>query len=223
MLIKLNELCKTYNEGKTNEVKALRNLNLSFDSGDLCAIVGPSGSGKTTLLNMIGCLDAPSSGMCTVSGVNTSSARDRQLSQLRNAQIGFVLQEFGLIEDRTVVDNVCTPLFFSKQKYFNFSRRADETLKQLGIYSLRNKPASQLSGGQKQRVAIARALVCDPDIILADEPTGALDTNTALDMMEVFHELNKCGKTIIIATHNHMIADRCKNIYSLIDGIIQQY
>lgn len=218
MLIQCQALSKFYNKGKENEVRALNAVTLTISKGDLCAVIGPSGSGKTTLLRMLGCLDVPTSGTCQISGVDTQKTNDRILSQMRNEQIGFVLQEFGLIEDRNVYENIRVPLLLSRHRPKRAKESIDAVLQRLNIFELRNKMASQLSGGQKQRVAIARALINDPSIILADEPTGALDSTTAKDVMSVFKELNGQGKTIIVVTHNLMIADQCNRVLTLTDG-----
>lgn len=218
MLIQCQSLSKYYNKGKENEVRALNGVTLTINQGDLCAVVGPSGSGKTTLLRMLGCLDVPTNGTCQILGVDTQKANDRILSQMRNEQIGFVLQDFGLIEDRNVYENIRVPLLLSKRRHKREKERIDAVLQKLNISELRNKMVSQLSGGQKQRVAIARALVNDPSIILADEPTGALDSTTAQNVMSVFKELNSYGKTIIVVTHNPLIADQCNRVLTLTDG-----
>lgn len=221
MLIEMVGVSKAYNPGKQNEVNALRDVSLSVEKGALVAIIGPSGSGKTTLLKIIGCLDKPTTGKCIVDGIDVGTASDRQLAHMRNAKIGFVLQEFGLIEDRTILENIYVPLLFSRRSIKSQQAKATAILEHLGIAGIKKKPVSQLSGGQKQRVAIARALIADPDIILADEPTGALDTGTSGDVMSLFEELNTVGKTIIIVTHNPEIAKRCHKIYTLVDGVIQ--
>lgn len=221
MLIEMVGVSKAYNPRKQNEVNALRDVSLSVEKGTLVAIIGPSGSGKSTLLKIIGCLDKATTGKCIVDGIDVGMASDRQLAHMRNAKIGFVLQEFGLIEDRTILENIYVPLLFSRRSIKSQQTKATAILKHLGIAGIKKKPVSQLSGGQKQRVAIARALISDPDIILADEPTGALDTGTSGDVMSLFEELNTLGKTIIIVTHNPEIAERCHKIYTLVDGVIR--
>lgn len=221
MLIEMVGVSKAYNPGKQNEVNALRDVSLSVEKGTLVAIIGPSGSGKSTLLKIIGCLDKATTGKCIVDGIDVGMASDRQLAHMRNAKIGFVLQEFGLIEDRTILENIYVPLLFSRRSIKSQQTKATAILKHLGIAGIKKKPVSQLSGGQKQRVAIARALISAPDIILADEPTGALDTGTSGDVMSLFEELNTLGKTIIIVTHNPEIAERCHKIYTLVDGVIR--
>ncbi len=218
MIIELQNVSKIYNKDKLNAVHALTGIDLKIQKGDFCAIMGASGSGKSTLLNIIGCLDKPTTGTSMVIGVNTSRATDKSLARLRNTKIGFVLQDFGLIEERTVYDNVCTPLYFSKVKYATYSKLVQEALEKVGIVSLSKRPVRELSGGQKQRVAIARALVCDPEIILADEPTGALDTDNSNMIMDIFSELNQAGKTLLIVTHDPQVAARCQKTYKLSDG-----
>ena len=218
MIIELQNVSKIYNKDKMNAVHALTGIDLKIQKGDFCAIMGASGSGKSTLLNIIGCLDKPTTGTSMVIGVNTSKATDKSLARLRNTKIGFVLQDFGLIEERTVYDNVCTPLYFSKVKYAAYSKLVQEALEKVGIASLSKRPVRELSGGQKQRVAIARALVCDPEIILADEPTGALDTDNSNMIMDIFSELNQAGKTLLIVTHDPQVAARCQKTYKLSDG-----
>ena len=218
MVIELKNVEKIYNKDKPNAVHALKGIDLEIRQGDFCAIMGASGSGKSTLLNIIGCLDKPTSGTSRVVGVDTTEASDRSLSQLRNERIGFVLQDFGLIEDRTVYDNVCTPLYFSKVRHSSWSGLAKEALEKVGIGELIKRPVSQLSGGQKQRVAIARALICDPELILADEPTGALDTDNSSMIMDIFSELNRAGKTLLVVTHDPVVGARCRKTYTLSDG-----
>jgi putative ABC transport system ATP-binding protein len=218
MQIELQKIFKSYNRGKENEVKALQGIDIIFRQEAMHAIIGPSGSGKTSLLRIIGCIDLPTSGLCKINGESTKNMTDKQLSYLRNSKIGFVMQEYGLIEDRTVLENVFIPLHFSAEKRKNFKARALTALSQLGIDDLCYKEVSKLSGGQKQRVAIARAIINDPHVILADEPTGSLDTRAAKSVVDIFQELSTNGCTIIIVTHNPDIANRCSNIYKLIDG-----
>ena len=220
MLIHLKDVKKIYNENKPNEVKALRGINFEIEKGDMCAIVGPSGSGKSTLLNIIGCIDKLSSGEYHLNDINIQSLSDQKLAQVRNRQIGFILQGFGLIDDRSVMENISIPLYFSKCAHRKILCKTTQVLEKLDIKNLAKRKVNQLSGGQQQRVAIARAIMMEPDIILADEPTGALDTNTANEMMNVLTEFNNNGSTIIIVTHNPEIAKCCKHRYSLIDGLI---
>ena len=209
--IEIKNLKKIYNANKSIEVEALKSINLIIEKGDFCSIVGVSGSGKSTLLYILGCIDKQTEGTYLLEGKNVSKMSENELAQIRNKKIGFVLQDFGLIEEETVIENVRVPILFCKDKNLirNFRNKAEKLLKDLGIENLKDKKVNLLSGGQRQRVAIARALINDPELILADEPTGSLDTNTAQNIMNIFKELNKTGKTIIIVTHNMELAKRC--------------
>ena len=206
--IEIKKLKKIYNANKSIEVEALKSINLIIEKGDFCSIVGVSGSGKSTLLYILGCIDKQTEGTYLLEGKNVSMMSENELAQIRNKKIGFVLQDFGLIEEETVIENVRVPILFCKDKNLirNFRNKAEKLLKDLGIENLKDKKVNLLSGGQRQRVAIARALINDPELILADEPTGSLDTNTAQNIMNIFKELNKSGKTIIIVTHNMELA-----------------
>ena len=206
--IEIKNLKKIYNANKSIEVEALKSINLIIEKGDFCSIVGVSGSGKSTLLYILGCIDKQTEGTYLLEGKNVSMMSENELAQIRNKKIGFVLQDFGLIEEETVIENVRVPILFCKDKNLirNFRNKAEKLLKDLGIENLKDKKVNLLSGGQRQRVAIARALINDPELILADEPTGSLDTNTAQNIMNIFKELNKSGKTIIIVTHNMELA-----------------
>ena len=218
-IIKFEYVKKFYNQNTPAEVHALKGITLEIEKGELVAIIGPSGSGKSTLLHIIGCLDNVSAGIFSLDGKNTFVLSSKELALIRNKKIGFVLQEFGLIMEDTVLENVSVPLIFGDTKYKDIYKKCYKVLKDLKIDELEKKPVSQLSGGQRQRVAIARALVNDPDIILADEPTGALDTATSADIMNIIVELNKLGKTIIIVTHNPEVANRCNRVIQIIDGL----
>ncbi len=218
MLIQCSNMTKVYNSGHSNETRALNNVDLSICAGELCAIVGPSGSGKSTLLRIIGCLDTPTSGTCLIDGIDTKQVGDRKLSQIRNQRIGFVLQDFGLIENRTVIENVTLPTLFAPSTEKKRRNSVDDLLTALGIWEVKKKIVSQLSGGQKQRVAIARAMINRPALVLADEPTGALDSATSENVMSVFKSLHENGTTIVIVTHNEEIARNCDRIITLSDG-----
>ena len=194
---------------------------MDLQKGDLCSIIGVSGSGKSTLLHILGCIDKATSGTYILENEIISNKNDIQLAKLRNKKFGFVLQEFGLIEDENVYQNIYTPLLFSKPKTKG-RKNIEVLMKKLEIDNLKNKKVNKLSGGQRQRVAIARALVNDPDIILADEPTGSLDSKTAENIMNIFIDLNKIGKTIIIVTHNLEIANKTKRKFIMKDGIIEE-
>jgi len=182
--------------------------------------MGPSGSGKSTLLNIIGCLDTPTSGEYIFNGKAIDKLSRRELANLRNTSFGFILQYFGLVDEYTVYENVEIPLSYSKKKGINKKKLIKETLNMLGISDKIKKLPCQLSGGQNQRVAIARALINDPEIILADEPTGALDKKTGQEVMNILKDLNKNGKTLIIVTHDESIASQCNRIINICDGKI---
>ena len=220
-MLQLKDIIKKYNEGKPNEVEALRGVDLTVEKGEMIAIMGPSGSGKSTLLNIIGCMDTLTSGSYLCDGEEVASLSQKKLAALRNKKFGFVLQDFGLLADRSVEENVMVPLLFSKESLKSSTKRIKPILENLGIADLAKRRANQLSGGQAQRVAIARALVNEPDVILADEPTGALDTHTSEDVVNIFKKLNESGKTIIIVTHNPEVAKKCDKTYIIKDGGIQ--
>ena len=219
-MLQLTNIVKKYNENKPNEVEALRGIDLTVEKGEMIAIMGPSGSGKSTLLNIIGCMDTLTSGSYLCDGEEVSSLSQKKLAALRNKKFGFVLQDFGLLADRSVEENVMVPLLFSKEILKTSMKRIKPILENLGIAELAKRRANQLSGGQAQRVAIARALVNEPDVILADEPTGALDTHTSEDVVNIFKTLNEQGKTIIIVTHNPEVAKACDKTYIIRDGQI---
>lgn len=218
-IIEVNNLNKSFGS-KENKFDALKNINLKIEESEFVGIVGTSGSGKTTFLNILGLLDNKSSGKYLLLGEDTETYNDKKCSKIRNKQIGFVVQHFALIKDFTVYENVEIPL-----QYGNVPRklRHDKivnVLKCLGIEDKINSKISNLSGGQCQRVAIARALVNDPKLILADEPTGALDTKTTKEIISIFKELNSKGKTILIITHDEKVASECKRIIRIEDGRI---
>ena len=200
---------------------ALKDITLNIQNGEMLAIIGKSGAGKSTLMNMIGLLDKYDSGNLKIDGIEVSTLRDGKLAKLRNEKIGFVMQDFSLLEQKTVLMNVMLPLYFNNKYNFSSMKKiAMEMLQRVGIAEQANKKANQLSGGQKQRVAIARAIVNDPSFILADEPTGALDTKTSGEIIELFKNLNEDGKTIIIITHDRGIAQACQRKIEISDGKI---
>lgn len=222
-MIEIKNLCKYYKASKGKNSKrftALDNVELKIEDGEMVAIQGKSGAGKTTLLNIIGLLDNYDGGEYYINGQNAAALNDKTAAQLRNQEIGFVLQDFSLIESKSVLMNVMLPLFFSTCKYENMREKAEQALDLVGLSDQKNKKANQLSGGQKQRVAIARAIVNDPSFILADEPTGALDTKTSAEIMELFKSLNDEGKTVIIITHDPTVAEACKRKIEISDGQI---
>lgn len=221
-VLNLKNIGKIYNKGKPNACEALKNVDIEIEHGDLIAIIGESGSGKSTLMHILGCLDSPTSGELYFSGDKVNFKNTKKLANYRNEKIGFVLQDFGLILGETALENVCVPLLFSKTSFAKMKKQAQDSLNLLGIGKLANKRVNQLSGGQKQRVAIARALVNNPDIILADEPTGALDSKTSSEIVNTLLELNEKGKTVIIVTHDPKIAQLCRRVVTISDGCLAE-
>ena len=219
-MLKIKNLTKTYNYKKPNAFTALKDVSLEVEDGEMLAIIGKSGAGKSTLLHIIGCIDKFEKGSYTIDGTDVHSLSDNKLAKIRNEKVGIVMQDFALIDEYSVIENVMIPLNFSKKKLGKPKELAMKALEKVGIANLAKKPVSKLSGGQKQRVAIARAIVNDPSFILADEPTGALDTKTSSEIMELFTELNKSGKTVIIITHDLTVADKCKRKVEISDGRI---
>lgn len=219
-MLKIENLTKTYNYKKPNAFTALKDVSLEVEDGEMLAIIGKSGAGKSTLLHIIGCIDKFEKGSYTIDGTDVHSLSDNKLAKIRNEKVGIVMQDFALIDEYSVIENVMIPLNFSKKKLGKPKELAMKALEKVGIANLAKKPVSKLSGGQKQRVAIARAIVNDPSFILADEPTGALDTKTSSEIMELFTELNKSGKTVIIITHDLTVADKCKRKVEISDGRI---
>lgn len=217
-VLNLKNIGKIYNKGKPNACEALKNVNLEIERGDLMAIIGESGSGKSTLLHILGCLDCPTSGELYFGENKVNFKNAKKLADYRGSKIGFVLQDFGLILGETALENVCVPLLFSKTPFSKMKKQARDSLNLLGIGKLAGKRVNQLSGGQKQRVAIARALVNNPDIILADEPTGALDSKTSSEIVSILLDLNRQGKTLIIVTHDPKIAALCRRVVTIEDG-----
>ena len=216
-LLKLTDICKDYIQGK-QPVRVLKNINLAVERGEYLAIMGPSGSGKTTLMNLIGCLDIPTSGTYELDGKNLKDLSDDDLADIRNRHIGFVFQSFHLLPKMTALDNVALPLLYAGVSLKERRQRAAEALKAVGLEERINFLPNQLSGGQCQRVAIARAMVTKPDILLADEPTGALDTKSGNQIMEIFRELSDSGMTIIMITHEPAIANCANKTYRILDG-----
>lgn len=223
-MIKLNGISRTYNQGTEEAVRALSNVDLDVDYGETVAVMGVSGSGKSTLLHIIGCLDKPDEGSYELEGEDISRKLSDTLSRIRNEKIGFVLQDYGLISDKTVLENIMFPLAFSRKiSYKEMKRRAEDTAGRIGITALSKKRVSELSGGQQQRAAIARAIVNEPDLILADEPTAALDHKTADEIMDVLLSLAEDKKhSVIIVTHDKRIADMCDRTVYIADGEITE-
>lgn len=219
-MIKLNEIKKVYNVGKSNEFVALNDISLSVDNGELVAIIGKSGAGKSTLLHILACIDSFEDGEYYIDNKLIKKLNEKQSALIRNEMIGMIMQDFALVEDFTVEENVLLPLDFSHKRIKNKRDLVYSALNAVSMDSMSKKPCNSLSGGQKQRVAIARAIVNNPSLILADEPTGALDTKTSAEIMMLFKELHKQGKTIIIVTHDLNIAQQCNRIIEISDGRI---
>ena len=222
-IIELKSICKTYNNGKSNAFLALQNIDISFDTGKLYAICGTSGAGKTTLLNIIGLADSATSGQYFLDGKNVESASDAKQAELRNRYFGYVLQDYALLESESVYENVSIPLIFSKKKSKAFQSLVRAALQAVGMEDYIKTQVSKLSGGQKQRVAIARAIVNEPKIILADEPTGALDSKTGEQITSCFRKLcEEKGITVIMVTHDKKVAECCDAIFQISDGKLQK-
>ena len=209
MGLKLTNICKKYETDKDKIQVVLDNIDIKIKDGEMLAIMGKSGAGKSTLLHIIGLLDVCDSGDYFLDEVNVSGLSNKERAKIRNEKIGFVLQDFGLVEEDTVIENVCLPLMLGKTPIKKIREIAIDKMEKVGVGDLKNKKVSVLSGGEKQRVAIARALVCDPDYIIADEPTGALDSKNAEKIMGILKKLNQEGKTVIIVTHDEAVADYC--------------
>ena len=222
MLIALNGISKSYQASHgAPPYQVLKDANLSIDKGEMVAIKGSSGAGKSTLLLIIGCLDKPTSGSYLLNGQDVSQLSLSKLAEIRNASFGFVMQHFALIEEDNALQNVATPLLFAKARRSQMDARAMEQLRNVGMEQMANKRIATLSGGEKQRVAIARAMVNNPEIILADEPTGALDRANTEKIVQLFQQLNEKGKTIIIVTHDDFVAQSCRRIVTIADGVIK--
>ncbi|MDY8049273.1 ABC transporter ATP-binding protein [Paenibacillus polymyxa] len=220
-VIEIKELKKIYEVGG-QEIQALRGVDLSISEGEFVAIMGPSGSGKSTMMNVIGCLDHPDTGKYYLDGYSILDARENELSEIRNQKLGFVFQKFYLLPRTTALANVELPMMYAGIPAKERRERAVEALRSVGLAGrMYNKP-NELSGGQQQRVSIARALVNNPVILLADEPTGALDTKTSVEIMELFQGLNEQGKTIVLVTHELEIAEYAKRLISFRDGNIER-
>lgn len=220
MLLNLQGIYKSY--GGTIEVPVLKNVSIQVAEGEYVAIMGPSGSGKTTLMNIIGCLDRCTEGTYELDGADISRISENELSEVRLKKIGFVFQTFELLPGETAIENVALPLVYAGVPKAKREKAAVEVLTKVGLGERVNFKPNQLSGGQKQRVAIARALINHPRILLADEPTGALDQKSGKQVMELFEELNKEGVTIVMITHDAHVASKAKRVIHIIDGMIQE-
>ncbi len=220
-MMTLKKVNKIYNPRTDIAVHALKDIDLTIEDGELTAIMGVSGSGKSTLLHILGCIDKATDGEYILNDYDVSKYASNTLAEIRNEEIGFVLQNFGLMNDKSVYENISYPLIFNPAvKYKMMKKLINEAAASVGISELIKKNVNEISGGQKQRVAIARAIVNRPNIILADEPTAALDKKTAFEIMEVFKELNGRGKTVVIVTHDRSVAEKCRRIIELNDGSI---
>ena len=221
MLLNLSHIYKDYQQEKL-VVPVLKDVSLSVEEGEYVAIMGPSGSGKTTLMNIIGCLDLPTSGSYELSGQDVLACKDRELADVRLNSIGFVFQSFHLLPRESALENVALPLIYAGVKKADREKRAAAALERVGLADRVHFKPTQLSGGQKQRVAIARAMVNNPKILLADEPTGALDSKSGKQIMELFDRLNEEGVTIVMITHDAKIASYAKRVIRIIDGEIEE-
>ncbi len=220
MLIDIKDLYKIYNEGQESEVRALDGVSLQINRGEFVAIVGASGSGKSTMMNVLGCLDVPTRGEYILNGTQVTSLKDRELARIRNREIGFIFQGYNLLQDLDALDNVILPLIYRGTSIFEREELAMDALARVGMDGRAHHRPSQMSGGQQQRVAIARAIATHPPIIMADEPTGALDSRTGQEVLQFLQQLNKEGSTIILITHDNGIAATARRCVRLQDGKI---
>lgn len=222
-LIKVRDMCKIYNPGE-NEVRALDHVSLEIQKGEFVAIIGHSGSGKSTLMNMLGCLDIPTSGEYYLNGKDVSEMGDNQLSEIRNEEIGFIFQGFNLIANLTAIENVELPLIYRGIGRSERHKLAVEALKMVGLEQRMHHKPAEMSGGQQQRVAIARAIAAKPPVILADEPTGNLDSASTKEIMEILRGLHDSGRSVILITHDNDIANQAKRVVRILDGkIVEDY
>ncbi|EHQ41778.1 MULTISPECIES: ABC transporter ATP-binding protein [Myroides] len=220
LIIDIKAIKRDFKMG-SETVKVLKGVDLQIERGDYVALMGPSGSGKSTLMNILGCLDTPTSGYYSLNGKDVSRLDDDQLAEIRNKDIGFVFQTFNLMPRTTALDNVALPMIYAGKSKEERNQRASDVLHMVGLGDRMDHHPNQLSGGQRQRVAVARALVNNPSIILADEPTGNLDTKTSIEIMGLFDEIHRKGNTVILVTHEEDIAEHAHRIIRLRDGIIE--
>lgn len=219
MIIELDNICKVFGQGELG-FRALKDVCFQMEKGEYIAIMGPSGSGKSTLLNIIGCLDRPTSGTYILDGENVAECSDNRMADIRLAKIGFIFQTFQLLPQKSALENVALPLLYANVPVKERRRRAEEALVAVGLGDRLDYIPSKLSGGQRQRVAIARALINNPAVLLADEPTGALDSVSGTQIMELFDELNRSGVTILMITHDAKVAARAGKVMTIYDGVL---
>ena len=217
-LIELRDVYKIYGEGLESEVRALDGVSLDIEKGEFVAVVGQSGSGKSTMMNVLGCLDIPTRGTYRLDGVDVRELSDKELSRIRNKQIGFIFQQYNLIQNLTVLENVELPLIYQGIDPIDRRELAIQALTRVGLADRAQHKPTQMSGGQQQRVAIARAIATRPSLILADEPTGNLDSKTTVEIMDIFHELHEGGNTIVLITHDDDVAKQASRIVRIKDG-----
>jgi len=221
MLLEVNNIRKVYTTRlSTQSTEALRNVNFSVDNGEYVAIMGESGSGKTTLLNILATFDKATSGSVLLNNLDLSKLKDKELADFRRDNLGFVFQDFNLLDNFSIKDNILLPLVLANKKYKDMEARLEKVTKPLGIDKLINKYPYEISGGQRQRVAVARAIITNPSLILADEPTGALDSKSTDQLLNVFDKLNEIGQTIIMVTHSVKTAARAKRVLFIKDGVV---
>ena len=220
-LLRMQDICKSYQVGDGSQ-QVLFDVNLTVQKGEFVAILGPSGSGKSTLMNIIGCLDVPSSGGYTLAGQDIHDLNEKELAHIRNREIGFVFQNFQLLPRLSVLENVELPMIYARVSAAQRKQRAARMLERVGLGDKTGSRPNQLSGGQQQRVAIARSVVTEPDILLADEPTGALDQKNGRQIMELFEQLNEEGRTILMITHDIGIARHARRIVRIVDGRLSE-
>lgn len=219
-VIHIRNIVRNFQMGQET-VYVLKGIDLDIQRGEYVAIMGPSGSGKSTLMNLLGCLDTPTAGTYILNGADVSQMSDDQLAEIRNKEIGFVFQTFNLLPRTTALENVALPMIYAGASKKDRSERAAEVLTSVGLADRMDHKPNELSGGQRQRVAVGRALVNKPSIILADEPTGNLDSKTSLEIMQLFDEIHQAGNTVIVVTHEEDVAERAKRVIRLRDGIIE--
>lgn len=220
LVIKIRDITRDFPLGQ-EIVKVLKGIDLDIERGEYVALMGPSGSGKSTLMNLLGCLDTPTSGSYELNGKNVSNMKDDELAEIRNKEIGFVFQTFNLLPRTTALENVALPMIYAGASKSDRTERAKEVLNNVGLADRMDHKPNQLSGGQRQRVAVGRALVNNPSIILADEPTGNLDSKTSDEIMNLFNEIHQAGNTVILVTHEEEIAENAHRIIRLRDGMVE--